>query len=84
MDFLDLFAWFVLIVLAATAIAIFVLLGMAPGYFATRRGHPWAEAVTVAGWVTLVCGFVLWPLALIWAFVDVPARNANFNREVSR
>jgi hypothetical protein len=23
--------------------------------------------------VTLICGFVLWPIALIWAYVDVPA-----------
>jgi hypothetical protein len=28
--------------------------------------------VTVAGWVTLVFGFVLWPVVLIWAYVDVP------------
>ena len=21
----------------------------------------------IAGWVTLICGFVLWPVALIWA-----------------
>jgi hypothetical protein len=29
--------------------------------------------VTVAGWVTLIFGFALWPIALIWAYVDVPA-----------
>ncbi len=75
MAFIDLFAWLVLIVLALTAIAIFVAVGMAPGYFAKKRGHPWANAVEVAGWVTLICGFVLWPLALIWAFVDAPARQ---------
>ena len=45
-----------------------------PGHIAKKRGHPWAEAVTVGGWVTLIFGFVLWPLALIWAYVDVPAR----------
>ena len=31
------------------------------------------EAVTVAGWVTLIFGFALWPIVLIWAYVDVPA-----------
>lgn len=77
MTFLDLFAWIVLIVLVATAIAIFALLGMAPGYFAKKRNHPWAEAVTIAGWITLIAGFVLWPIALIWAFVDVPAAKAG-------
>ena len=29
--------------------------------------------MTVAGWITLICGFALWPVALIWAYVDVPA-----------
>ena len=32
--------------------------------------------MTVAGWVTLICGFALWPVALIWAYVDVPAPRA--------
>jgi len=27
----------------------------------------------VAGWVTLICGFALWPIALIWAYVNIPA-----------
>lgn len=69
---IDIFAWIVLAVLALTVVAIVVALGMAPGHIAKSRGHPWATAVEVAGWVTLICGFVLWPLALIWAFVDVP------------
>lgn len=73
MSFIDYFSWFVLITLFAIAVAVVVLMGMAPGYFAHQRNHPWANAVTIAGWVTLICGFVLWPLALIWAFVDIPA-----------
>ncbi len=75
MSLIDYFAAFILIVLAITAIAVFIALGMAPGYIAKNRNHPWAEAVTVAGWVTLICGFVLWPLSLIWAFVDAPHRS---------
>ncbi len=73
MSFIDIFAWFILIFLAITAIVAFVAIGMAPGYIAKKRNHPWAEAVEVAGWITLICGFVLWPLALIGAFVDAPA-----------
>jgi hypothetical protein len=46
-----------------------------PGHIAKIRNHPQAEAVTVAGWVTLIFGFALWPLALIWAYVDAPARS---------
>jgi len=33
--------------------------------------------VTVAGWVTLICGFSLWPVALIWAYVDCPVARAK-------
>jgi hypothetical protein len=69
----DIFAWIVLIVLAASTIAVVCIMGWLPGHIAHDRGHPWAQAVTVAGWVTLFFGFVLWPIALIWAYVDVPA-----------
>lgn len=74
MAFIDIFAIVVLVVSLASAVAVFVIIGMAPGAIARRRRHPWAQAVSVAGWVTLICGFVLWPIALIWAYVDVPAR----------
>ena len=70
---LDTFAWIVLIILLVSAGAMFFIAGSLPGYIAKTRNHPWAQAVAVAGWVTLICGFVLWPIALIWAFVDVPA-----------
>jgi hypothetical protein len=73
MSGLDIFAWIVLIILAASALAMFFIAGWLPGHIAKTRGHPHAEAVTVAGWVTLIFGFALWPIALIWAYVDVPA-----------
>ena len=74
MSFLDIFAVIVLVVLVATLVAVFIALGMLPGHVARKRGHPWAEAVAIGGWVTLIFGFVLWPLVMIWAYVDVPAR----------
>jgi hypothetical protein len=73
MSALDIFAWIVLIVLALSTIAVVVFLAMLPGRIARKRHHPWTQAVTVAGWVTLLFGFVLWPIVLIWAYVDVPA-----------
>ena len=69
----DIFAWIVLVILVASAIGVFCIAGWLPGHIAKTRGHPQAQAVTVAGWVTLICGFALWPVALIWAYVDVPA-----------
>ena len=50
MTALDIFALIVLIVLAAAAIAIWVILGMMPGRIARERGHPQADAINVFGW----------------------------------
>jgi hypothetical protein len=54
---IDIFAWIVLLILAASAVAMFFIAGSLPGYIAKSRNHPWAQAVAVAGWVTLICGF---------------------------
>lgn len=78
---LDLFAWIVLAILVASAVAMIFIAGSLPGHIARTRGHPWAEAVTVAGWVTLFLGFVLWPVVLIWAYVDVPSPRQNEARQ---
>ena len=45
---IDVFAWIVLLILVASAIAIFYIAGSLPGHIAKSRGHPWAAAVTVA------------------------------------
>ena len=55
----DIFAWIVLIILVASAIGVFCIAGWLPGHIAKTRGHPQAQAVTVAGWVTLIFGFAL-------------------------
>jgi predicted membrane metal-binding protein len=77
MPWVDIFAWLVLIILLASSIAVVVFMAMLPGMIAKRRGHPWAQAVTVAGWVFLFLGFALWPVVLIWAYVDIPVRRVS-------
>jgi hypothetical protein len=72
---IDVFAWIVLLILIVSAVAMVFIAGSLPGYIAKSRDHPWAQAVTVACWITLICGFALWPIALIWAYVGVPARR---------
>ena len=72
MAMIDIFAWIVLTVLVGSTVAVVIFLAMLPGMIAKKRKHPWAQAVTVAGWVTLFLGFALWPVVLIWAYVDVP------------
>ncbi len=74
---IDIFAWIVLIVLLAVIAAVVIALGALPGHIAYKRGHPWAEAVQVGGWAALICGFILWPLMLVWAYVDVPTKDRS-------
>ncbi|MCA1524488.1 DUF3302 domain-containing protein [Bradyrhizobium yuanmingense] len=74
MNGLDLLSWVVLTILVVVIVSVVWLLGSLPGHVARRRGHPWAEAVGVARWITLIFGFARWPIAMIWAYVDVPAR----------
>lgn len=66
---LDAFAFVVFAVLIAAAMIIFVSLGQLPGRLARKWGHPQASAVNVAGWIGMATGGLLWPLALIWAFI---------------
>ena len=72
MTTIDIFAWIVLAIFVASSVFVVVFMAMLPGMIARRRNHPWKEAVAVGGWVTLFVGFALWPLVLIWAYVDVP------------
>jgi hypothetical protein len=79
---LELFAIAVLLCLLLSGVALIILLGAAPGHFARKRGHPYADAVTVAGWVGVVF-IMFWPFALVWAFVDwpkaAPASGTDWN-----
>ena len=73
----DIFAWIVLIILIASVIGVFCIAGWLPGHIAKTPRPPMGEAVAVAGWITLIFGFALWPIAMIWAYVDVPARRTD-------
>jgi hypothetical protein len=75
MSWIDIFAWIVLVVLIATLVAVIIALGVMPGRIAHKRGHPWAQAVAVGSWASLIFGFVFWPLMRVWAYVDVPSRK---------
>lgn len=76
MGFFDVFAWVVLLILVAAGVGIIVVLGMWPGKVAHARNHPQAEAIAIGGWLTLLLGFVLWPLVVIWAYVT-PAQSSS-------
>ena len=71
---LDIFAWIVLLILAVSVVAMIVIAGSLPGHIARTRHHPQEQAVRMAGWITLFLALPLWPVVLIWAYVDWPAR----------
>jgi len=73
----DIFAWIVLVILLASAIGVVCIAGWLPGHIAKSRNHPHAQAVTVAGWITLFLALPLWPVVLIWAYLDWPLRRAE-------
>jgi len=72
----DAFAFVVFAVLIVAAVVVIVSLGKLPGQLARKWGHPQAAAVNAASWIGLATGGLLWPLALIWAFV-IPAGTAS-------
>lgn len=77
---LDIFALIVLLVLVASAVAIWAVLGWYPGKIARERHHPQAEAIAVCGWWGVITMGLLLPLAWIWAYTKpapAPVRNAE-------
>ena len=73
MAFFDIFAWIVLFLLIGTGVGVVVLLGLWPGKVARARNHPQSEAIAIGSWLTLLLGFVLWPLVVIWAYIKPSA-----------
>ncbi len=82
MSGLDIFAWIVLITILFAAVIIFVVLARLPGRIATRRKHPQAEAINVAGWLGLFFFGIIWVLALIWAFTVPSWRRARTTHQI--
>jgi hypothetical protein len=72
-DAFDVMAFGVFAALLVAAVIVVVGLGSLPGWIARKRGHPQAVAVNVAGWLGLATAGLLWPFALIWAFLKLPA-----------
>lgn len=80
MSFLDLFAWLVLLILVASGVAMIFIAGSLPGHIARTRRHPQEQAVRMAGWITLFLALPLWPVVLIWAYVDWPHQERRAAR----
>ena len=74
MSGIDIFAWLVLLVIIASFVVVFVVLGMLPAKIARQRQHPQLQAISVASWLALICGFAAWPFVLVWSYLRPVAR----------
>ncbi len=79
---LDVITFVVFAILIAAAIFVVVMLGSLPGKISRHRGHPQADAITVAGWLGLLTVGVVWVLAMVWAFMKSP-RAASARMQLS-
>jgi hypothetical protein len=70
---MEIFALIVLLVLVASALAFWAMLGMLPGKIARDRNHPQADAISVCGWCGAITLGILSPLAFIWAYTNPKA-----------
>lgn len=84
MPLIDFFALIVLAVLLITAVVAIGLLGALPGRIAHSRGHPQADAISVGGWLALLCGGVLWPVMMIWAYTHYARDQVRTNSTVNQ
>ncbi|MCK5665114.1 MAG: DUF3302 domain-containing protein [Thiotrichaceae bacterium] len=77
MSGLDFFALFVLLILFATAIATWIILGMLPGRIALSPNHPQSEAINICGWVGALTMGILSPIAYVWAYTKPQAKTVE-------
>jgi Protein of unknown function (DUF3302) len=68
-DVFDIMAFAVFGILLVAAVVLVVGVGSLPGRIALKRGHPQAAAINVTSWLGIATLGLLWPIALIWAFL---------------
>ena len=73
--FLDYFALGVLIFVFLVIFYWIIILHDIPYLIAKKRNHPHADAIHVAGWVSLFTLHVIWPFLWIWATLYRPERG---------
>ena len=78
---LDFFALFVLLILFAAAIAVWVILGMLPGRIARSRNHPQVDAIHICGWIGALTMGALSPIAYIWAYTNPQAKTIELIKQ---
>lgn len=77
MSALDIFALVILVILGSTIVGCILLVGYLPGRIARERSHPQAEAVSVCGWMGILTGGLLLPVAFVWAYLKSPSTSTR-------
>ncbi|MGB9332199.1 MAG: DUF3302 domain-containing protein [Steroidobacteraceae bacterium] len=60
---------FILLVMPPAAIYLFWILHILPEKAAKKRNHPQKDAIHMLCLLSLVFGGLLWPIAMLWAYV---------------
>jgi hypothetical protein len=71
---LDIVALVFLVLICLILVSSFCTLAILPGRIARNRKHPYADAVKIGGWATLLFGGLFWPLILVWAYAAGPSK----------
>ncbi|UNK50058.1 DUF3302 domain-containing protein [Lysobacter sp. S4-A87] len=65
----DVMVWVVIVVAPLLGLAVFWTVHVWPERVAQARDHPQKEAIQVLSLLSLVFGGLLWPLAMLWAYM---------------
>jgi hypothetical protein len=65
----DVMVWVVIVVAPILALTVFWILHVWPERVALARDHPQKEAIQALCLMSLVFGGMLWPLAMLWAYM---------------
>lgn len=80
---LDTVALIILIVAALILFYGIIVIHDIPYEIAEHRKHPHADAIHIAGWVSLLTLHVIWPFLWIWASLYREDRGWGFNKQRS-
>lgn len=80
----DVLVWVIVVIVPIVAIALVWTLHVWPERVAEKRGHPQKDAIQALCFLSLVFGGLLWPFAMLWAYMRPPRVTlAKDNEHVS-
>ena len=74
-------AWFAIVIVPVTLIAVFWWVHIMPEKIAEKRHHPQKDAIHTLCLLSLVFGGLLWPIAWLWAFTKPVFHQLAYGRD---